>query len=214
MSVRIALVAAMVLAGCGFGEGKGALAGTLYVRNCTSDEDFGQLGGERQYDMKPSYFIASAVDDFDRPNPMNRLTIRIQPTGNRVEEADAFLITIASVREVAAQLASDIPVGASTNLRAALMLNQTCPKAEVRLELDGKINFTKFGGASTTEQPPIDFRIQTDDQLAATFEFVVTDRRALVLGGTGAVSPEPAASGQLAGNFEFVVRQGRVAQSP
>src|SRR5262245_54211743 len=118
MCVRIALVAVVLLAGCGFGEGKGALSGTLYVRNCTSDEDFGQLGGEAMFDLEPSFFIANPVDDFDRPNPMNRLAIRIQSTGNRVEEADAFLINIASVREIAAQLGSPIPVGAATNLRA------------------------------------------------------------------------------------------------
>src|SRR5262249_30472762 len=101
-----------------------------------------------------------------------------------------------------------------TNVRAALVLNQTCPKAEVRLELDGTMNFTKFGSASTIEKAPSDFRITSGDELAASFDFDVVDRRALVLGGVGGVSPEPAASGHISGDFDFVVRQGRVAQSP
>jgi hypothetical protein len=163
--------------------------------------------------MQPSYFVATPVSDVPRPQPMNRLSVRVQPSGNRVEEADAMLIDVANDREVAVQLGQDIAVGPSTNVRASLNLNATCPTAEVQLELDGNINWSKFGTATTTSVPE-DFNLNYGDRLTAAFSFDVVDRRAIVLGGVGGVSSDPAAGGHLDGNFDFVIRQGQAGESP
>jgi hypothetical protein len=219
--VRLSLVAALVIlftalgaAGCfSLGDGKGSLAGALFVRSCTSDTDYGSSVATRPYDMKPTFFVAAPIDDFARPHPMNRLSVREQPTGNRVEEADAMILMIANVRDVAVALGQAIPVGPSTNVRATLSLNQLCPSAEVALELDGTVAFSNFGSATATAVPE-DFKIEFEDRLTAAFHFDVIDRRAIVLGGIGGVPPEPAVGGHIDGDFDFIVRQGRAAQSP
>jgi len=208
-----ALILCLLLSACDLGEGKGALAGTLFVRACTSDSDYGMAAAPRAYDMQPRYFVATPVDDLQRPFPMNRLSIRVQPSGNRVEEADAMLIDISNDRDVAVLLGQDIAVGPSTNVRATLNLNATCPAAEVEMELDGTINWSKFGGA-TTSAVPEDFNLNYGDRITANFSFDVVDRRAIVLGGVGGVSPDPAVGGHLTGYFDFVIRQGQAGQSP
>jgi hypothetical protein len=209
--MRLAIAACLVC-GCTVGEGTGTFAGTLFVRDCTVNSDLGRLDAPANYNMNPDFFVAEPIDDFPRTNPMNRLTIRVQPTGNRLEEADVFYINMSSVREVAMQLGRPVEVGPSTTVRATLDLNATCPDRSVNSELDGEITFTQFGTAGGGEVPA-DFRITFGDRLAATFQFTAVDRRALTLGGIDAVSGVPDTSGQLSGMFNFIVRQGRAAQS-
>jgi len=98
-------------------------------------------------------------------------------------------------------------VGPTTNVRATLTLNQTCPSAEVQSELDGTLTFTSFGGSERVTDG-----LQFGDRIAATFDFDVVDRRASTLGGIGAVPATPATAGHIAGNFDFIVRQGKAAQ--
>ncbi len=212
--VRVAFIVCLLASGCDLGSGTGSLSGTLFVRACTQNSDYGSAQTPALYDMKPHFFVATPIDDVPgTPHPMNRVDIRVQPEGNRVEEADSMLMDVASSREVAAALDQDIVVGASTNVRATLTLNATCPDAEVEMELDGVVNFSRFGSASPTSVP-VDFKIDYGESLTATFHFTVVDRRALVLGGVGAVSTDPTVAGELGGSFDFEVREGRAAQSP
>jgi hypothetical protein len=201
--------------GCGVGSGTGALSGTLWVSPCTSDADYGTSAtAPNSYDMQPTFFVASPIDDFRRPHPVNRLSLRVQPQGNRVEEADALILVVANDLPVAQTVGQETDVGAATNVRATLALNARCPEAGVQMELDGKLTWTAFGKATAGGAVAEDFKIDFDDRLAATFSFEVVDRRALTLGGVGGVPVEPSASGHLDGNFDFIVRQGRAAQSP
>jgi hypothetical protein len=211
MRTALGLPALLLVGGCAVGEGKGALAGTLFIQSCTSDSSLGRPGAPAVYDMHPTFFVAEPIDDFPRPMPMNRLAIRMQPTGNRLEEADVLYLNTASVREVAQALGQPIDIGPSTNVRATLQLNATCPDRAGQAELDGTLTFTNFGQAAVSV--PDDFRINFGDRLTASFVFDVVDRRALTLGGVGSVSPDPSVAGHLEGNFDFIVRQGRAAQS-
>ena len=134
--------------------------------------------------MDPIYFVAdpiNALASAEPLHPINKLSMRVQPSGNRKDEADLLYITVASDAEIAAAVGTPITVGATTNLRASLTLNQTCPDAEVQPELDGTITFTQFGSANATEG------VQFGDQLAATFSFDIVDRRMLSIGGIGSV---------------------------
>jgi hypothetical protein len=201
-------VFALLLAGCQIGAGTGQVAGTVYLRSCANDTGLGTLAAPAAYTMNPTFFAAAPTLDFSRPFPMNRLSIRVQPDGRRIEEADVLLITIASVGQVAAVQGQAISVGPDTNTRASLVLTNSCPQAEVQMELDGSITFSAFGGAQAGAMPAADFSIDFGDHLAATFSFDIVDRRAIVLGGTAGITTDPTAGGHIDGNFDFIVRQG------
>ncbi len=199
-----------VVAGCGLGDGTGTLSGTLYLRGCTHDYDYGSLMNPADYNMHPSYFVANPVNALassEPLHPINKISMRIQPTGNRADEADLLFINVANDADVAGALGTPMPVGAATTVRATLTLNNTCPDAEVQAELDGMITWTSFGSASATDG------IQFGDRLAASFTFNVVDRRAIALGGLGGVPVQASAAGALSGSFDFIVRQGKAAQS-
>jgi hypothetical protein len=197
-------------AGCGLGDGTGTLAGQLFLSGCTHDFNYGALGAPAPYNMNPEYFVADPINALasNEPlHPINKLAIRVQPEGNRRDESDVLYINVGNTAEVAAAAGTPITVGPTTNVRASLTLNQTCPDAEVQPELDGTITFSSFGSADATEG------IQFGDRLAATFSFDVIDRRQISLGGIGGVPTTPAASGHIDGSFDFIVRQGKAAQA-
>jgi hypothetical protein len=211
--VRLAL-ACLALSACSVGSGTGTLAGTLFVHPCTSDSDFGSSPATPgNYNMNPQFFVASPINDFPGPNPQNKISIRVQSSGIRIEQADVMSLVIANELPVAQALNQPIEVGPNTNIRATLSLFITCPSVSTAMELDGTITWSKFGSAA----PPNvsnQFRINFEDQLTAQFSFDVVDRRALTLGGSGGVSVTPNVSGHLDGSFDFIVREGRAAQSP
>jgi hypothetical protein len=197
------------VAGCGLGDGKGSLAGSLYLRGCTQQADYGAAGAPAAYDMHPTFFVADAINapaSAQPLHPINKMSVRVQPRGNRRDEADVLYINVASDADVAGALGQAITVGAATNVRATLDLFQTCPSAEVSAGLDGTITWSSFGSADATNG------IQFGDHLAATFDFNVVDRRALAIGGVGSVPTTPAAGGHISGSFDFYFRQGKAAQ--
>src|SRR5262245_44786016 len=70
-----ACMAALGATGCNVGEGIGTFAGTLYLRGCTENGDFGSLGAPAPFDLKPTFFVAAPVDDFPEDiHPMNKLS--------------------------------------------------------------------------------------------------------------------------------------------
>jgi hypothetical protein len=211
-------------AGCALGEGKGAVDGAIFIRQCAPHTSvgasagvgtaysYGESGAPLAYDMNPTFFAAEPIDDFSRLQPNNRLNIRVQSDGSRIEQADVLFINIASVHEVALALGQDIAVDVNTNVRATLSLSQSCPSPEVTPSLAGTINFTAFGDADQARIPP-DFRVGFEDHLQATFNFRVVDTRAATIGGIGNVPVDPAVGGDITGYFDFVVRQGQRAQA-
>jgi hypothetical protein len=206
----IGAIACLAVAGCGLGDGTGMLSGTLFLRGCTHDYDYGSLAAPADYDMHPSYFVADPVNALasSRPlHPINKVSLRVQPSGNRADETDLLYINVADDAEVAAALDTPIAVGAATTVRATLTLNNTCPSAEVEPELDGMMTWHAFGSATAVEG------IQFGDRLAADFSFTVVDRRQIAIGGLGGVPTMPAATGAITGSFDFIVRQGKAAQA-
>lgn len=205
-----------LVSGCSLaqvGEGKGHLAGALYVKACQEGKDFGAAGSPTAYDMKPIFFVADPIDDSALVRPkQNRLQIRVQSTGNLPEEADVMWISVADVEPIAKLVGQPVDVTYTSNVRATLDLNRTCLMREATPILEGTMTFTSFGAAG---KKPItdDFQVQIGEKLAATFHFDVVDERARTLGGEGAVSSIPAVSGQIDGDFEFNVVASRSAQA-
>ena len=203
-------VACLAVAGCGLGDGTGTLAGTLYLRGCTNQSDYGSLAAPAPYNMNPAYFVADPVNALASAQPLhpvNKVSLRVQPTGNRPDEADLLYIGVGDDAQVAAAINQPMTIGPTTNVRASLTLNETCPDAEVQAELDGTMTWQSFGSADATNG------IEFGDRLAATFSFTVVDRRQIAIGGLGGVPTTPAAGGNISGSFDFIVRQGKAAQA-
>jgi hypothetical protein len=206
----LGVAAALGVSGCGLGDGTGTLAGTLFLRGCTHEADYGAMDAPATYDMRPSYFVADPVNALasSRPlHPINKVSLRVQPSGNRPDETDLLYIAVADDAQVAAVVGQPMTIGPTTNVRASLTLNETCPDAEVQPELDGTMTWQSFGGATATDG------IQFNDRLAATFSFTVVDRRQISIGGLGGVPTTAATGGSISGSFDFVVRQGKAAQA-
>jgi hypothetical protein len=207
-----ALTAGLLCAGCS-GVGTGSVTGAVYLQQCTSDAALGAPGAPAAFDLHPTYYAAVLINDsMDLLQAMNHLQIRIQSAGTKVEESDLVYFTVEDQEQVARALGTNIEVGPTTNLRATLGLFRSCPFAPVQMELDGVINFSKFGLIDPASPVPNGFRLQYGDQVEANFSFTVVDRRAITLGGVGSVTTMPFASGNLGGNFAFTVTQGRAAQ--
>jgi hypothetical protein len=209
-AVLFGAVASCALAGCGLGDGTGDVSGTLYLRGCTHNYDYGSLAAPATYDMHASYFVANPVNALassEPLHPVNKLSVRVQPSGNRADEADLLFVNVGDDADVAAMLGQPMTIGPATSVRATLALNQTCPDAEVQAELVGTMTWTSFGSGKATDG------IQFGDRLAATFMFTVVDQRQISIGGLGGVPLQPAAAGQISGSFDFIVRQGKAAQS-
>ena len=206
--------------GCSVGSGTGAVDGSVFIRQCAKRNvgantghnfSYGFNGKPIPYAMHPSFFGAEPVNDIQRLIPQNRLEVRVQSDGAHINEADALFINMAADVPVALALGTDIAVGPTSNVRATLALNQSCPQPEVTPTLEGTINFSVFGTSDGVHVPPT-FNISQDDRLAATFDFKLVDLRAATLGGVGAVPPEPTISGNVSGFFDFVVHRGQAAQ--
>ncbi|HEY2743765.1 MAG TPA: hypothetical protein VGL86_04050 [Polyangia bacterium] len=200
----------LAAAGCGIGNGSGALTGTLFLRGCTHDYDYGSLAAPADYDMKPTFFVADPINALasSQPlHPINKVSLSVQASGQQQNEADILYITVADDAQVAAALNTPIAIDGTSTVRATLTLNDTCPDAEVEPALVGTMTWQSFGGATAVDG------IQFGDRLTATFSFDVVDQRAIALGGIGGVPTDPAAAGAITGMFDFVVRQGKAAQA-
>jgi hypothetical protein len=211
------------LGACSLGDGTGQVEGAIFIRSCAKRTSVGASGSQTaysfgsaddpvMYQMYPSFFAAEPINDFPRLTPNNRLVVREQSDGSRIEAADVLIVNVANVYQVATALNMPIDVGVNTNVRATLSLNQSCPMPEALPELEGTMTFSQFGDANLG-RPPIDFQIGKGDRLQATFDFNVVDVRAASIGGIGNVPVDPAVGGHITGNFDFIVRQGQRAQS-
>src|SRR5262245_26397419 len=109
----VCALVAVVAGGCDLGDGTGTLSGTLFLRGCTQDFDYGTAAAPAGYDMQPRYFVADPINALASAKPLhpvNKVNLRIQPSGNRQDEADALFINIGDDAPVAAALNTPIDV--------------------------------------------------------------------------------------------------------
>jgi hypothetical protein len=90
--------------GCDVGDGSGTAIGTLFAEGCLTKNADKSL---QAYDLKPTFFAGEPIEDVCPPpgncpgEHTNRLLIRMQRTGNRIEVNDTLYIDVQNAGEVA-----------------------------------------------------------------------------------------------------------------
>jgi hypothetical protein len=99
---RLLPVAALLLLGaCKAGEGKGTAEGPLFILGCGGPgKDLGTPESPKIFNLNPNFFAAEPIEEGDRIK-VNRLIIRLQPTGRSREVNDVLTFDIPDSREVA-----------------------------------------------------------------------------------------------------------------
>jgi hypothetical protein len=122
-----ALLGVTGLGGCSVGKGVGAASGTLFELGCSDGGDYcsapGVCGTEEApigYDLKPTFFAGEPIDDLRQVDPgsaimSNRITIRLQRSGKRIEQNDVLTFDIASSYEVARCVRGKVKLDPKTN---------------------------------------------------------------------------------------------------
>jgi hypothetical protein len=100
--VRRALLGPLLLlAACKAGEGQGQAQGPLYVLGCNGPgKDLGTPEAPVIFNLNPNFFAAEPIEEGDQVK-VNRLIIRLQPTGRSREVNDVLTFDIPDSREVA-----------------------------------------------------------------------------------------------------------------
>jgi hypothetical protein len=98
----LATTTAALLGGCRVGSGTGAADGELYVRQCNGDkEDYGSILMPAAYHLNPEFFAGEPIEDIKKDGRDNRLIIRLQSSGKRLEVNDVVTFDIVSTLKVA-----------------------------------------------------------------------------------------------------------------
>jgi hypothetical protein len=105
MKPRAFLLLAIVAVGagseCRVGTGVGAADGALYVRQCTVEADYGSPAMPKPYRLDPQFFAGEPLEDLKKDGPDNRLIIRLQRSGKRIEVNDLLTFDIVDMYTVA-----------------------------------------------------------------------------------------------------------------
>ena len=172
-AVAAVLLVVGLFVSCGIGEGKGEVKGTLHITGCYGEGN--DLNNRKAFDLHPAFFAGEPIDDPTAVGGLDQIRIRIQSSGANVQNADALVVDVVNVGQVAAQLGQWIDVYAAGNahpqgteptspVRVSLDLLRTCGRLWPSLDqwslvadtdadysttgVHSQIRFTKLGGRS------------------------------------------------------------------
>lgn len=98
-TLSIAMLTIVAGSACTVGSGSGAARGTLFVKGCG---DNGEDYEADDFDLSPRFFAGEPIEDIARGGILtNRLVIRMQRNGNRIEVTDTLYFDVNSAYEVA-----------------------------------------------------------------------------------------------------------------
>ncbi|HET6285058.1 MAG TPA: hypothetical protein VFH73_29135 [Polyangia bacterium] len=99
MSIATLTIVAAGASACTVGSGSGAAKGNLFVNGCG---DNGENLAAGVFDLSPKFFAGEPIEDIARGGILtNRLVIRMQRNGNRIEVTDTLYFDVHSAYEVA-----------------------------------------------------------------------------------------------------------------
>jgi hypothetical protein len=97
-----AATAMACLAACSVGAGTGLVEGTLYVKSCNSSgTDRGSPDMPEPFRLEPRFFGGDPIEGFREGGTNNRLIIRLQSSGRRLEAIDVLTFDVISSYHVA-----------------------------------------------------------------------------------------------------------------
>jgi hypothetical protein len=108
-----ALAAVLALAGCRVGGGTGEAFGEIFILECSDEGNYctdgdvcGTPGNPVPFRLQPEFFAGEPIDAPDSVlgvtmQETNRLSIRLQRSGKRIEQNDMLTFTVADSYEVA-----------------------------------------------------------------------------------------------------------------
>ncbi len=123
------LLMILMVAACSGPEGKGIVAGELFIEGCSGQDHYGTSSFPAYFDLRVNHVHGEPVqDESDFPNA-HRLDIRMQRGTNSMEDSDGLYIQMARVAVTARRFANWqlIPVAHGENVQATLSLYLTCP---------------------------------------------------------------------------------------
>jgi hypothetical protein len=94
VSVVTVALAALSAAGCRDGSGTGAADGPLWILGCQKGYPYGTEAAPEPFHLNPTFFAGEPIGDITDGAPRNRLIIRMQRTGNAVENNDVLYFDI------------------------------------------------------------------------------------------------------------------------
>jgi hypothetical protein len=93
---------ASLAGGCTVGDGNGAAIGPIWELGCSDDgADYGTEMAPRIFDLSPRFFAGEPIEDIAAANRANRLLMRIQRNGNRLEVNDTLYFDVVNAYEIA-----------------------------------------------------------------------------------------------------------------
>ncbi len=101
MMRRAPLIVLLAATACQAGSGAGDATGDLFIQNCTGLEDWGSLEMKKFFDLDPKFFAAEPIEDISPGQENNRLIIRLQRSGKRIELNDALVFDVVNTFDVA-----------------------------------------------------------------------------------------------------------------
>jgi len=100
-AVAVVVLAAISAAGCQDGNGSGTPDGPLWILGCEEGRPYGTEADPVLYHLQPTFFAGEPLGDIVEGRPLNRLIIRMQRTGNAVENNDTLYFDIPDSFKVA-----------------------------------------------------------------------------------------------------------------
>jgi hypothetical protein len=100
---RVMVVAALALvSACSVGDGAGQANGLLFVVACgVNGENYGTPESPKEFRLSPEFFAGEPIEDIGEGPRTNRLLIRMQRSGNRIEVSDILYFDVQNAYEIA-----------------------------------------------------------------------------------------------------------------
>ena len=160
-----AMVAVLLASGCSVGKGVGAASGEIFEYGCSKNGDYcasdadGGVCGPLSYDLRPAFFSGEPIDDLrqysEGSNNMimnNRLTIRLQRSGKRIEQNDVLTFDVASSYEVARCVRGHVlPDGTKDWDEANCYRATDKSPGRIRLQWDSPVHASRVEPRSATQ---------------------------------------------------------------
>jgi len=187
------LVAVFLLGGCAVGNGSGAAAGPIYLLGCTEDGNYGEPGMERLFNLSPTFFAGEPIEDIGVALPENRLVIRLQRNGNRIEVNDTLYIDVQDAYEVArcvrGRTVGGVPDWDQRMTTSTYTIQPTttpwCDWSGTASPADGGVDGGADGGVDAGPPPPAGharIHLGTEEFIRSSLSLLFTCHQATVVG--------------------------------